>query len=210
MEIYLFRHGETEWNKERKMQGRSDIPLNESGRALAAETAEALAGIPFDRAFSSPLKRAYETAEILLAGRGIPLETDERLMEISFGCCEGGSYDQPKQEAEHPLHDFFCRPQCFQPPAGAESFQEAQARGQAFLRDRILPLEGSCRCILIVAHGAFNRCLLSAVGSIPLERFWEIGLPNCAASILALEDGKFRILETGKVYYEAPAVNARP
>lgn len=210
MEIYLFRHGETDWNKERKMQGHSDIPLNEFGRGLAAETAKALAGVSFDRAFCSPLKRAYETAEILLAGRGIPLETDERLMEIGFGSCEGGAYDQPKQDPNHPLHDFFCRPQCFRPQAGAESFQQVQARGQAFLQERIIPLEESCSRILIVAHGAFNRCLLSAVGSIPLEKFWEIGLPNCAASILALEDGKFRILEMAKVYYEAPVVNARP
>ena len=209
MEIYLFRHGETDWTKARRLQGHSDIPLNEFGRELAVETAKALAGISFDRAFSSPLKRAFETAEILLAGQDVSLETDERLMEMGFGECEGGDFDRPKLDSEHPLHDFFCRPQCFQPRAGAESFQEAFGRGQAFLRERIVPLEGSCSRVLIVAHGAFNRCLLSAIGEIPLEKFWEIGLPNCAASILSLEDGKFRILEMGKVYYGTP-VNARP
>lgn len=209
MEIYLFRHGETDWNKERRLQGHSDIPLNEYGRELAVETAKALEGLAFDRAFSSPLKRAFETAQILLAGRDIPLETDGRLTEMGFGDCEGGAFDLPKTDLEHPLHDFFCRPALFRPRGGAESFQEAQARGQAFLRERILPLEGSCSRVLIVAHGAFNRCLLSAIGNIPLEKFWEIGLPNCAASILSLEDGVFRILEMGKVYYGTP-VNARP
>lgn len=209
MDIYLFRHGETDWNKERKLQGRSDVPLNESGRALAAETARALAGVPFDRAFSSPLKRALETAEILLGPRDIPLETDERLQEMSFGDCEGGDYDPPKTDPEHPLHDFFRRPERFVPSMGAEAFQEAMERGQDFLRDRIVPLEGSCDKVLIVAHGAFNRCLLSVIGEIPLEHFWEIGLPNCAASILSLEGGRFRILEMGKVYYGTP-VNARP
>ncbi len=209
VEIYLFRHGETDWNKERRLQGHSDIPLNEYGRELAVETAKALEGLTFDRAFSSPLKRAFETARILLAGREVPLETDERLMEMGFGDCEGGAFDLPKTELEHPLHDFFCRPQLFSPRGGAESFQEAQIRGQAFLRERIVPLEGSCSRVLIVAHGAFNRCLLSAIGEIPLEKFWEIGLPNCAASILSLEGGRFRILEMGKVYYGTP-VNARP
>lgn len=209
MEIYLFRHGETEWNKARRLQGHSDIPLNGFGRELAVETAKALAGVSFDRAFSSPLKRAYETAEILLAGRDVPLETDERLMEMGFGESEGGAFDQPKLDSEHPLHDFFCRPQCFRPRAGAESFQEVMARGQAFLRERIVPLEESCNRVLIVAHGAFNRCLLCGIGEIPLEKFWEIGLPNCAASILSLKGGKFRILEMGKVYYGTP-VNARP
>lgn len=209
MEIYLFRHGETDWNKERRLQGHSDIPLNGFGRELAVETAGSLAGLTFDRAFSSPLKRAFETAQILLAGRNVPLETDERLMEMGFGDCEGGAFDLPKADPEHPLHDFFCRPQLFSPRGGAESFQEAQARGQAFLRERILPLEGSCGRVLIVAHGALNRCLLSAIGNIPLEKFWEIGLPNCAASILSLEGGRLRILEMGKVYYGTP-VNARP
>jgi broad specificity phosphatase PhoE len=209
VEIYLIRHGETDWNKERRLQGHSDIPLNEFGRELAVETAKSLAGLPFDRAFSSPLKRAYETAQILLAGRNVPLETDERLIEMGFGDCEGGAFDRPKTDAEHPLHDFFCRPQCFCPRGGAESFQEVMARGQAFLRERIVPLEESCSRILIVAHGAFNRCLLSAVGPIPLEKFWEIGLPNCAASILSLENGQLRILEPGKVYYGTP-VNAKP
>ena len=57
------------------------------------ETAGSLAGLTFDRAFSSPLKRAFETAQILLAGRNVPLETDERLMEMGFGDCEGGAFE---------------------------------------------------------------------------------------------------------------------
>ena len=68
MIIYLFRHGETDWNKERRLQGHSDIPLNEFGRELAVKTAAALKekGITFDRAFCSPLNRAFETAEIIV------------------------------------------------------------------------------------------------------------------------------------------------
>lgn len=210
MEIYLFRHGETDWNKERRLQGQTDIPLNEFGRALAVETAKSLAGLTFDRAFCSPLKRAIETAQILLTGQDVVLETDERLMEMNFGEGEGGSFDAPKKDPKHPLYDFFCRPQCFEAREGAESFQEAMARGQAFLQERIVPLEKGCDRILIVSHGALNRCLLCAIGNIPLEKFWEIGLPNCAACILSLEGGKFQILEIGKTYYELPAVNARP
>ena len=122
MEIYLFRHGETDWNKERRLQGHSDIPLNGFGRELAVETAGSLAGLTFDRAFSSPLKRAFETAQILLAGRNVPLETDERLMEMGFGDCEGGAFDLPKADPEHPLHDFSVGPSFFRPgEAGSPS-----------------------------------------------------------------------------------------
>lgn len=210
MKIYLFRHGETDWNKARRLQGQSDIPLNDGGRELAARTALALAQIPFDRAFASPLGRAVETARILLGDRKIPLETDDRLKEMHFGEYEGADFDAAKRPGSgHPLQDFFCNPQCYVPPEGAESIQEAMVRGRAFLEEKILPLEGKCENILVVAHGALNRSILSAVADIPLERFWQMGLPNCAASILSLENGRFSVLEVGRVYY-GEEKNARP
>ena len=89
MKIYVLRHGETSWNRQRLLQGRSDVELNENGRKLAKETAEGMADIPFDLVFTSPLKRAKETAEIVLNGRDIPIVEDERIIEISFGVNEG-------------------------------------------------------------------------------------------------------------------------
>ena len=75
MKIYLFRHGETDWNRQRRLQGQSDVPLNTFGIELAVKTAEALEqeGTFFDRAFSSPLSRALETARILVGGQDIPV-----------------------------------------------------------------------------------------------------------------------------------------
>ena len=67
MKIYLIRHGETDWNKLRRLQGQADIPLNEFGRQLARETDPALRDVPFDRIYTSPLKRARETAELVTA-----------------------------------------------------------------------------------------------------------------------------------------------
>ena len=209
VKIYLFRHGETDWNKERRLQGQSDIPLNAFGRELAVKTAAALQTVPFDRAFSSPLDRAVETARIILGNRNLTLTTDSRLLEINFGDCEGRGFDEAKQDPSHPLHDFFRRPQSYLPPAGAESFPAAMARGKSFLQEQILPLEGVYNTILIVAHGAFNRCILNTIAHIPLEQFWQIDLPNCAASILSLENGKFEIVEEAKVYYGEP-VNGGP
>ncbi len=209
MRIYLFRHGETDWNKERRLQGRRDIPLNEHGRELAVKTARALGDIPFDRAFCSPLERARETARILLGDAQVPLEADDRLMEVAFGEYEGAGFDEAKRNPAHPLYDFYCHPERYVPPEGGESLQEVQRRGWQFLQERIFPLEGICGNVLIVAHGAFNRGILNGVLGIPLERFWEIALPNCAASILSLEDGKLGETEAGKVYYGTP-VNGSP
>ena len=66
MKIYMIRHGETDWNKKRKLQGQVDIPLNEFGKLLAKETAPALADVPFAVCYTSPLKRAAETARLVL------------------------------------------------------------------------------------------------------------------------------------------------
>ncbi|MCM1344520.1 MAG: histidine phosphatase family protein [Muribaculaceae bacterium] len=209
MQIYLMRHGETDWNKARRLQGQSDIPLNEYGRELAVKTAEALADVSFDMAFCSPLGRAQETARIILGDRKTPLYTDARLKEINFGTNEGICFDAAKRNPEDPLHDFFCKPDLYVPPEGAESFAQVAERGHGFLQEKVLPLEGKCDTLLIVAHGAFNRSLLNAVLGTPLKDFWRISLPNCAVSILSLEAGLLKVVEESRVYYGDP-VNGRP
>lgn len=77
MKLYIIRHGETAWNVEGRLQGQTDTELNENGVRLAKVTAEGLKNIPFDLGISSPLRRAKHTAELVLAGRNVPLTTDE-------------------------------------------------------------------------------------------------------------------------------------
>ena len=89
MILYVVRHGETEWNRLHKVQGRTDIPLNDYGRRLARETAEGMKSLSLDLAYTSPLSRARETAGIILEGRNIPIIEDERIQEFSFGSYEG-------------------------------------------------------------------------------------------------------------------------
>ncbi|MCM1058252.1 MAG: histidine phosphatase family protein [Firmicutes bacterium] len=208
MVIYLMRHGETEWNRIGKLQGQSDIPLNESGIRLAEETAEGLRNIHFNAAFSSPLQRALVTAKIVIGSRPVAIETDDRLKEIHFGAYEGKSFGAGQPESVHPL----ARPESYVPVGGGESIGEAKARAEAFLKDRLLPLErkfneGSSGGgdpaggnVLVVAHGAINRCILNSIAGISDRDFWKISLPNCAVSILSLERGKFKILEESRVY----------
>lgn len=209
MLIYLMRHGETDFNKEGRLQGHSDIPLNAFGMELAEKTAEGLKDIDFDAAFSSPLKRAFVTAQIVLGDREVPLVTDERLEELNFGKSEGQAFAPMKQNPEHPFYNFLRKPECYVPTDGGETIGQAKERAQAFLQERILPLEGRCRNVLIVAHGALNRCILNSIAGIQDKDFWRIGLPNCAVSVLSLENGRFRILEESRVYYDTP-VNGRP
>ena len=79
MKIYIMRHGETKWNKRSKLQGQVDIPLAPKGIEQAQMTAEGMKEIPFDHIFSSPLKRAYKTAQIVRMDRPIEIVRDDRL-----------------------------------------------------------------------------------------------------------------------------------
>src|SRR5688572_5903301 len=101
LRIYVARHGQTEWNAARRLQGGTDVPLNETGRRQAAALADRLAGVRLDRIYSSALQRSRQTAEAL-QGRA-PLEALAGLNEQSLGAFEGLYMDgrDPQREAEY-------------------------------------------------------------------------------------------------------------
>ena len=84
-EFFLFRHGQTQWNLEKRCQGQTDIPLNETGLKQAKELANKFSEINLEVIYSSDLKRAFQTAEIISYEKGIPLLTSEKLREFSLG-----------------------------------------------------------------------------------------------------------------------------
>ncbi len=201
MKIYLVRHGETEWNKEYRLQGQADTRLNEYGRELAQVTAEALKEIPFDVIYHSPLNRAEETAVILKGERKIDIIADERIKEMSFGTAEGCHILSIKNNPEDPMYNFLKHPGDYIPPKNGERFEEVAARSAEFMKEMILPLEGKYQNVLIVAHGAVNRTILNAIAGIPVSDFWNIRLKNCAVSIIDLTDGELTIEQEGAIYY---------
>lgn len=145
MLLYIVRHGETDWNKAGKVQGRTDIPLNERGRYLAEATAEGMKDVRIDFCYTSPLIRAKETAQIILGEREIPLVEEKRIEEICFGKCEGmkfrGEITDPGSEA---FQRFFTDTENYVPSEGAESISELYERTGCFL-------SGNCR------SGGFER-----------------------------------------------------
>ena len=172
------RHGKTDWNERRKLQGRTDIPLNDEGRKMAAEAAEKYKNVHFDICFCSPLIRAAETAEIFLKNRDIPIVKDDRLVEMSFGEYEGleNSFDIPGC----PINTLFHTPEKYtDPPGGAESFGELFERTGAFLEEKVYPLLDEGKDVLIIGHGAMNCSIVCQVKNIPLKDFWSVGIDNC-------------------------------
>lgn len=200
MELYIIRHGETIWNKAGKIQGYSDIPLNENGRSLAKTTGKALENVYFDKIFSSPLIRAYETAQLIRGNRNIEIETREELKEIGFGIMEGSLYEEEMGNMESPIYKFFNHPDEYVPPEGGETIEHLCKRAADFLEDKILPLEKSCERVLIVAHGAMNKAMLTYVKKLEKKDFWSGNFQkNCAVTIIEIKDSKMNIQQEGKI-----------
>ena len=88
-QLYLIRHGQTDWNVRAMLQGRTDIPLNDTGRQQAMEARQRLAGVHFDAVYSSPLQRAMDTASLVTGWPKERISPDRRLIEIAFGPYEG-------------------------------------------------------------------------------------------------------------------------
>lgn len=203
MKIYLIRHGETDQNKRKCLQGRTDIVLNDYGRELACRTAEGMKEIDFDIIFCSPLKRARETAEIISRGKKIPIIIEERIQEISFGEYEGLCYGKehfsiPDEE----FLNFFDKPQCYRTPPGGESFEEVIARTGEFLKELVVQEEYQNKTILLSTHGCALKAVLANVRNTSIAEFWGAGVhKNCAVSCIEVTEGNIRVVEDGKLYY---------
>lgn len=176
--LYIMRHGKTEWNAIHKLQGRTDIPLNEDGILMARKAHDEYKDVHIDLCFCSPLLRAAKTAEIVLEGRDIPIITDERLMEMSFGDYEGvvDSFADP----HCPINIIFNNPgEYTSSVGGSETFEELFSRTGSFLKEVIEPNLKQGKDILIVGHGAMNLSIICQVKNIPIEKFWSEGLEQC-------------------------------
>lgn len=182
--IYLVRHGETEWNVERRMQGRRESRLTALGRRQAAAMAELLAGLigaepdAAWRLVSSPLGRARETAEAIGVRLGLPVESDARLTEIAFGGWEGRLREEVAPQ--HP--ELFATREWLVSPPGGESFEEVRARVASFLAD--LPPEPERR-VIAVSHGVAGRLLRGVFAGLDREQTLNQDVPQDAVFRLA-------------------------
>jgi broad specificity phosphatase PhoE len=209
MKIYLIRHGETAWNNERRVQGRTDIPLNETGERIAEVTAKGLykEGISFERIFASPLSRAYRTAELIKEGTRseCKIEKKDLLIEFAFGALEGLKIPEiGSNPAFEKYKNCFMNPEKYVPEDGGESFQEIIARGQRILGEIVLPLEKEIPDgkAALCCHGAIIRAILVNLKQMPLADFWELSQLNCCVNCLEVKDGRIEILYENKLYYE--------
>lgn len=175
--LYIMRHGRTDWNVRHKLQGRTDIPLNDEGRMMAAEAGKQYSDIHIDICYSSPLERAKETAEIFLKGRSVPVYTDDRLVEMGFGVYEG--IENSFAIDVCPINTLFKKPEKYVTVEGGESFEELFARTGEFIDNVVMPQVNKGKDILIVGHGAMNCSIIAKFRGTQLDKFWDGKTDNC-------------------------------
>lgn len=204
MKIYLMRHGETKWNKRSKLQGQVDIPLAPKGIEQAEMTSEGMKDIPFDHIFSSPLKRAYKTAQVVRRDRPIEIVRDDRLKEMSFGTSEGKIIGKiMANPAMVRYQRFRLDPAHFRPAKYGEYFQDVLKRTDEFFQEEIVPLEGKAKNILIVAHGCVVRSFILNFTKRPLSEFWKTPFGrNCSSAAFEYKNGEINMIYENKLYYD--------
>lgn len=203
MNLYILRHGETDWNKAMRMQGQVDIPLNDYGIELAEKTGDGLKDIVFDYVYTSPLIRAVETAKIVTGLDESKIIKDDRLKEISFGAYEGKYPDERPPE----FMDFFRRPDKYVPPENAESYKNLCDRTANFIEEVILPKAGEDINILISGHGAMNKSLLLYFKKLEIKDIWSGPFQkNCSVSFVKISSkDSWKFIYENKIFYQEKA-----
>ena len=188
MKIYITRHGQTDYNKQSLMQGRSDIPLNETGLAQAEATKEKIGDIKFDAVYASPLIRALTTASVISGLSKDEIITDERIIEADFGKYEAGNYFK----IGLPMKLYWMFPEIFPAPKGVETIKSMVSRTADFLKE----LETKdYENVLVVCHGGIIRPLRGYLENAKSGIVWRPRPENCEVFVYESVDGKHRLVE---------------
>ena len=184
MELHLIRHGQTDWNEERRVQGQSESRLTKLGEEQASALGKKLNLIDFDKVFCSSSLRARQTAENLFTGTELQIEYLDTLREIFLGPWEGILYDEIEQREPDSFRHFWEEPHLFD-VSGAENFFDLQTRAlnTIFHIAKTHPNQ----CIVIVSHGALIKTILCYAEGRSMSELWSPPhMHNCAHSIIKI------------------------
>ncbi len=188
--IYLIRHGQTEWNKNCIFRGQKDIPLSKEGNLQARLTGKYLIGHDIESIYTSPLKRAFETATILAENFKSTVQKVEDLKDINFGNWEGKS-DLWVREHDASLYNLYRNfPEKSSFPDG-ESLNQCFDR--AFRAFYSIASQNAQKDIAIVTHRVILKLILIGILGLTTSSFWKIRLDTCSISEVELHKSSFII-----------------
>lgn len=204
MRIYIVRHGETNLNKKRILQGQFDEKLNEDGINLAIVSGRNLKGIHFDEAFSSPLSRSIDTVRYILEESGnnnTPIYLDDRLIEINLGDWTLKDLNDKDDDEYNLITSFFKNPFSVSRCKNGESIYDVMSRTQEFIKELIN--RNDDKTYLIGTHGIAMRSLLNMFYE-DKSNFWHTHVPyNCSFNIIEVKNGIAKLIEEDKCFYSS-------
>jgi broad specificity phosphatase PhoE len=203
--VYL-RHGETDLNREHRMQGDTDAPLNETGRAQVAAAAKRLRGEKIAAVYSSDLLRARESAEAAVADHDLTVRTDPRLREQRLGDWEGDIWHELTEAYGADAIERFLGDLEFAPPGG-ESRREVRDRVREFLED-LLESHGDGETVLVVSHGGPLFVLLHEVLDLPYSRRKRFYGANGSVSVFLHGSGGWQLVSFNETWFQGIAADA--
>lgn len=195
MNIYLARHGESQWNVEGRLQGSFDSILTKKGIEQSQKLSAYLnqQGMAIDCIYSSPSLRALATAKIIAADRGLSVRQHSALKEMNVGSWQGQTWTTIKQKYPVEYYHYWQQPAHYQGANGGEDFQAVQQRLRFFLEEMLREKQGEN--ILIVSHGVIITSLLNIYQKQPLDKLWAQPLvANASLSLLQKQADSVKLI----------------
>ncbi len=203
--LVLVRHGQSVWNLENRFTGDVDIDLTDQGREEARITGQKLKDLHFDAAFTSALKRAQETLDIILHEidqRDLVIYKSAALNERRYGALQGlDKAETAEKYGEEQVH-LWRRSFDIRPPEG-ESLKDTQERVIPYYEENIEPLLKDGKNILIVAHGNSLRALLMHIEKISTAAITQIDIPTGVPRLYEFDNNTFKVIDTDNIVHKA-------
>jgi len=199
-EIILVRHGETEWNVSEVFRGRIDIELNQTGIKQAELLAEYLSDLKLDAIYSSPLKRALTTAEIIASYHKLDVEITPGLIDFDYGEWQGLPHQEVKDKYKELYVEWIKNPHQVKIPAG-ESLDEVRKRAIGVIDNVIAKYEGT---VVLVSHRVVNKVLICALLGLDNSHFWNIRQDTCGITTFIYENERFILTKHNNTSYLKP------
>ena len=188
--LVLVRHGETEWNVREVFRGRRDVVLNQVGIKQAELLGECLADWPIEAVYSSPLKRALDTAARVAGHHGLPVTVAEGLVDFDYGRWEGLTHQEVKERYPGLYEQWLTRPHLLRVPE-REDLDDVRARAMGFVCRVLSEHEGT---VVLVSHRVVNKVLLCSMLGLDNSHFWDIRQDLGAFTVFDHEEGRFTLV----------------
>jgi len=202
--IMLIRHGDTDWNVEEIFRGRVDIELNETGIKQAELLAKHLSDEKIVAIYSSPLKRALRTAEIITGSRNVDVTPTPELIDFDYGEWQGLSHSMVKERYPKLYNDWMSNPQVVRMPKG-ENLDDVKRRTISLVDRLIAEHEGT---IALVSHRVIHKVLICALLGLDNSRFWNIRLDTCGITTFTCDDNGFVLVRHNDTSFLKPIARA--